>query len=84
MRQVRVSEFGRPLEANAMQFAGAPDAVLEGAIATAPGEPIKTGAACVTQAERIDLPRPGGRRPASGPAALCRVSVGEDRMCQEI
>src|SRR6185437_1063667 len=84
MRQVRASEFGRPLEANAMQFAGAPDRVLEGAIATAPGEPIHTGAACGTQAREIDLPRPGGRGPASIPAALCRVSVGGDRMCQEI
>jgi hypothetical protein len=84
MRQVRASEFGRPLEAKAMQFAGAPDAVLEGAIASGRGEPIHTDAARGMQAGRIDLPRPGGQGPASGPAALCRVSVGEDRMCQEI
>jgi hypothetical protein len=69
-----------------MQFAGAADAILEGTVAKAPRGPDRsiTGAASGTKPEGTGLPRPTGRGPESGPAALRPALVCEDRMCQEI
>jgi len=70
-----------------MQFAGAPDAVLEGTVATPAGGPGGGGsiaAAPEAKAERIDLTRLPGGCSASGAAVLRRSLACEDRMCQEI